>query len=204
MNKQSTRMILVACCAVAGALWWYQKRSVSITNLSPTISTAVCLGDEVCAPTAEHALANTLSSRLDWRVSLRGQAHATTQDTLAKLDQLLADHSADVALVSLGTNDLRSKIDLGTTLSNLEKIFGKLQSAGIAVILLTSSPPTVGDNWLMALAQLCSSSGVGFVDYTRPGGYAFQSLRDAEPSAITTDELETVAESVTAGLHQLL
>ena len=78
----------------------------------------------------------------------------TTTQALQKLEQVIAVKPA-VVVIALGLSDLKQRLDLGETLSNLRAIFTQIKSQGALAVYFGSYPNDIGDNWRLAIEGLC-------------------------------------------------
>jgi hypothetical protein len=78
----------------------------------------------------------------------------------ARVDKL-AETKPNFVVVTAGSADLDGHVPLDETLRALDTNFSHLQDAGALVAYLPIEPkPEVGDNWIMAIEQLCKERHV--------------------------------------------
>jgi acyl-CoA thioesterase I len=116
----------------------------------------VCFGDSLTAglniePGGTYP--DDLQSLLDakgfhYRVVNFGISGETTKDGLARIDRVIARHP-ELVVVEFGGNDGLRGVPVSESRSNLMKIVGKLQSAGIKVALAgITLPPQFGSDYI--------------------------------------------------------
>lgn len=134
---------------------------------TPTGNKVVAFGDSLTAGHGASSAAGSYPAQLGARMGLEivnlGQNGETTTSARVRLAEVKAQNP-DFVLITLGGNDLRQRLDLSETVSNLEAIFRELQETGAGVVYLSINPPMVGDNWIMAIRDVVRSSGVLWVD----------------------------------------
>jgi lysophospholipase L1-like esterase len=134
---------------------------------SPDGKKVVAFGDSLTAGYGATAGTGSYPAQLAALMGLEivnlGKDGETTSSAKARLAEVKAQNP-DFVLVTLGGNDLRQRMDLAETISNLESIFRELQDMGAGVVYLSVNPPLVGDNWSMAIEGVARASGVLWVD----------------------------------------
>lgn len=163
---QSNRRIWIGALLAAAIGYWVFLRDSgpawTVRNHPPRGTKLVALGDSLTfgfGSSSGHTYPELLGKQLNTTVINLGRNGDTSADVLTRLPQVL-EARPDIVTIVLGSNDLMQRIPLEKTLQNLEKIFTTLTSAQIMVVYGGISPPLVGDNWLMAIQQLCKEQGV--------------------------------------------
>jgi len=144
-----------------------QTGSFNLKNFSgQSGKVVVTFGDALTLP-QELQSASTFSSylanieELDFKdATLAGETSSGALERIEEVTSL----NPNYVLVTLGSEDLKSQIELRETLDNLSKIFVSLQENGAAVVYLSVVPPMVGDNWSMAIKDVVKIHGVLWVD----------------------------------------
>ena len=106
---------------------------------------------------------SVLQDLLGKTVENMGVKDETTASALHRLESVFASNKPDIVVLTLGVADINSRLPLEKTLENLEKIFLYLLERNVMVVYGGISPPKVGDNWLMAISQLCGTLGVLYI-----------------------------------------
>jgi len=109
-----------------------------IRNIPVSISRIVCFGDSLTAGVgASKGLdyPSRLAELTGIEVINSGVSGNTTTDGLARLQEDVLDHQPDVVLITLGGNDLRKRVEIGSVEANLTAIVEEIQGAGSMVVL---------------------------------------------------------------------
>jgi hypothetical protein len=127
-----------------------------VTNAEQKHRTIVAFGDE-------HIDGAKLGLALHAPVVDRTQAGDTTGKAAQRVEAIAQDAPTHV-VVSLGLADLDVRSSLEATVTNLEHVFLRLQATGAMVAYQAPRVPAdVGDNWLMAIEDVCRRNGVAWL-----------------------------------------
>ncbi len=75
---------------------------------------------------------------------------------LADQFKRLSQINPDVAILSLGAEAIVNKEDLGLTLTKIREGVKAIHQQSAIAVYLELNPPFMGDNWSMAIGQLCN------------------------------------------------
>lgn len=82
----------------------------------------------------------------------RNDGHLSLEDQVSRLGPI----NPDVVIISLGAGAIVAKEDLGLTLSKIRTVVKAVHQKSAMAVYLEIKPPGVGDNWAMAISQLCN------------------------------------------------
>ncbi|MGQ0442656.1 MAG: arylesterase [Methylophilaceae bacterium] len=105
----------------------------------PSGSTVVVLGDSLSYGTgaAENEDYPTLlAASTGWNIVNAGVPGDTTEDGLARLADLLAEHQPTLLVIELGGNDFLRGVSVSQTIANLKTIITEAKSKNITVLLV--------------------------------------------------------------------
>ncbi len=132
-------IILALLLNGASIYWFWFQEAPSPTQIVPmNISRIVCFGDSLTYGygASEH---KDYPSRLEEMIGIEtinaGVSGNTTADGLTRLENDVLAHNPDVVLITLGGNDLRTRINADTAQKNLIAIIKNIQASGAIVIL---------------------------------------------------------------------
>lgn len=117
-----------------------------IPNLDSPGQTIVCLGDSITSgvgATPETAYPFLLTSRLGTDVINHGVPGDTTEEGLARVDDVLAEDPW-LVIVELGGNDILNRVPPERTEAALRRIVERLLAADVAVVLIELEVPFAG------------------------------------------------------------
>ncbi len=130
-------LLILAGCGVAAD---------EIPNLDSPGQTIVCLGDSITSgvgATPETAYPSLLTSRLGTEVINHGVPGDTTEEGLARVDDVLAEDPW-LVIVELGGNDILNRVPPERTEAALRRIVERLLAANVAVVLIELEVPFAG------------------------------------------------------------
>lgn len=130
-------LLILAGCGVAAD---------EIPNLDSPGQTIVCLGDSITSgvgATPETAYPSLLTSRLGTDVINHGVPGDTTEEGLARVDDVLAEDPW-LVIVELGGNDILNRVPPERTEAALRRIVERLLAANVAVVLIELEVPFAG------------------------------------------------------------
>lgn len=130
-------LLILAGCGVAAD---------EIPNLDSPGQTIVCLGDSITSgvgATPETAYPSLLTSRLGTEVINQGVPGDTTEEGLARVDDVLAEDPW-LVIVELGGNDILNRVPPERTEAALRQIVQRLLAANVAVVLIELEVPFAG------------------------------------------------------------
>jgi lysophospholipase L1-like esterase len=166
MKKALTTIALLGVVAWILYLQGGSRGSWPVVNEAQAGKTIVAFGDSLTSgygADAEKSYPKQLEGLIGHPVLNLGKNGETTTSALTRLDEVIAQ-KPNYVLITLGGNDLRQRTPLDETVTNLETIFTRLQEAGAMVVYLSIHPPLIGDNWIMAIEDVCRRKGVLWVD----------------------------------------
>lgn len=147
-------------------------------------------------------------SGIDAAVLNAGVSGDTTAGGLARIDWALADKPTH-AIVELGANDALRGIDPKETRRNLEAIIGRLQAAGVKVMLAGMyAPPNWGKEYeadfRSIYPDLAEKYGIGLYPFFLDGAAARPELN--QPDGIHPNEkgVEVIVERIMPSVRRLL
>lgn len=117
-----------------------------IPNLDSPGQTIVCLGDSITSgvgATPETAYPSLLTSRLGTEVINQGVPGDTTEEGLARVEDVLAEDPW-LVIVELGGNDILNRVPPERTEAALRQIVQRLLAANVAVVLIELEVPFAG------------------------------------------------------------
>ena len=194
---------LVSAIVIAGVATWLffnGKGNQNIKFAPDKINKIVLFGDGLVSgekPDIQGGYSAYLRQRITGtEIVVAGEAGNTSEDGLGRISQDVLAHSPQVAVVTLGLEDLRKGYSLQKTLGNLEKIFDSLHQQKIMVVYGGAALPTTGDNWLMSVGQLCQQKGVLFIDGLLDQVWSDASMQNSEKSFPVEAGFKVVAEKI--------
>lgn len=168
MNKSRLSIVLAIAVAIIATVVGLQifgtykdtgRERWPLQHATQTGRSVVAFGDANA-----FALANSLGHQE--LINHTTEAMTALESTAAAKERAaaVAELGANIVVVSIGAGDLASKTPLEETLANLEATFKTLQSKGSLVAFVPPAiPPGVGDNYFMALEDVCRRNGVLWV-----------------------------------------
>lgn len=121
----------------------------------PAGATVLALGDSITSGSgagAEASYPAVLAQLTGWNVVNAGVPGDTSAGALARLPDLLQEHSPSLVLVSIGGNDFLRRLAAGDTRANIRRICREAAAAGAQVLLVGIPEPS-------ALAAVARSLG---------------------------------------------
>jgi len=159
-------ILLIAVLAVGLGLFYLWGASPHYLNYPPTGGQAwVAFGDSLTAGygAAEGSDYPTVLGRsLGIPVQNLGSPGQTSQDALARVDQVLA-LDPRVVLLCFGGNDTLNNVPYSETFRNLGEIIDRLQAHGAFVVLIGIRSANVRDKYSSHFKQLAKEKRVLFV-----------------------------------------
>lgn len=201
-----TKKILLLCLGIAALLVWQLTQrgtprpgSPNVRNATQTGRSIVAFGDGLAGT---DGFPQPLTAALGHEVQVLGQEAETSPAALVRVDQVIA-LKPNFAIVSLGTEDLRARVPLDETLAALDTIFSRLTEAGALVVYLAVDVPGIGDNWAMAIDDLCETRGVLVVNGATHGLWSNPDELEAKVK-LDDAERQVVADRIHSALKSLL
>lgn len=105
----------------------------------PVGSTVLAFGDSITYGTGAgraNAYPAVLAGRTGWRVINAGVPGETSEQALARIDQLLARHTPDLVIIELGGNDFLQKRSAAAIKADLQTIIGAVKVRSIPVAMI--------------------------------------------------------------------
>ncbi len=138
-------LVWISLCAIGLAM---SGCGESIPTLVPLAKSdvIVAFGDSLTFGTGAKPPENyptVLAQLIDRRVIAAGIPGETTEQGLARLSAVIAEHEPRIVIVCLGGNDMLRKVAQAETISNLRAIIQTLQARQIGVVLLGVPKPAV-------------------------------------------------------------
>lgn len=137
MNYRIT-LIFVAFVALVVLGFFYFSRSAPITNYPSNGTDIIAFGDSLVqgvGSSAGNNFVSLLSQKIGQPIINLGQAGDTTEDGLARIDQL-DNYDPKIVLLLLGGNDHLKKIPVSDTHNTLALLIQNIQARGAIVLLL--------------------------------------------------------------------
>ena len=112
----------------------------------PAGSRVLALGDSLTAP---HGVKpgedwpTLLAQKTGWVVINAGVSGDTSAGALSRLPALLDEHQPQLALVSLGGNDMLRKVPSSQTVANLGSMLDLVRARGAKTVLLATPKPSI-------------------------------------------------------------
>ena len=112
----------------------------------PAGSRVLALGDSLTAP---HGIKpgedwpTLLAQKTGWVVINAGVSGDTSAGALSRLPALLDEHQPQLALVSLGGNDMLRKVPPAQTVANLGSMLDLVRARGAKTVLLATPKPSI-------------------------------------------------------------
>ena len=149
-------LALLVLLALAGVA---QARAIHIVAFGDSATSGWLVKREEAYPAQLQALLRRQG--YDVTVTNAGVPGDTTAGALARFDTAIAP-GTDIALVELGTNDLRTHVPAKTMRANLNTIVQALRKRGIAVLLIGLGS--------LDLSDVASANGVPYAQWKLPPG----------------------------------
>jgi acyl-CoA thioesterase-1 len=146
LSAPRRRGVLVAGLAVAlaGALSGCGRRRAKLQPL-PAGATVLALGDSITFGTGAPAQASypaLLAGLTGWDVVNGGVPGDTSAQALARLPDLLAQHTPSLVIVSIGGNDFLRRLPESETRDNVRRICEMARAGGAQVLLVGVPQPS--------------------------------------------------------------
>jgi lysophospholipase L1-like esterase len=112
----------------------------------PAGATVLALGDSITygtGATPDTSYPAVLAQLTGWNVINAGVPGDTSAQALERLPDLLAQHSPQLVLVSIGGNDLLRQMPVDSLRANLRRICQQAMAAGAQVLLIGVPRPTL-------------------------------------------------------------
>lgn len=159
-KSKFTLMVFIASVVMVGFILkdkWLGKLPQVLYSPAPG-ENIVLMGDQIAssAPLDPH---QRLQAFLEKQLGRTITNLAQDQDRPALLvDQYirLGQLKPDVVILSLGAEAIINKEDLGQTLTKIREGIKAIHQKSAIAVYLELNPPFMGDNWSMAIGQLCN------------------------------------------------
>lgn len=173
MSKRHLYFIGAGIAAVA-ALFAVFGGKADIANYPPKEGPIVAFGDslvEGVGATRGGDLASVLSNMIGEPIENLGVSGNTTEDALARIDEVL-ELEPRITILLLGGNDFLRKIPREETFANLRRIVGELQRSGSIVLILGVRSNALVDNAAELYEDLADETGSAYVPDVLKGLFA--------------------------------
>jgi acyl-CoA thioesterase-1 len=137
-----------------------------IRNTPPKNQTIVALGDSLISgvgSTEGNDLVSVLSREIDREIINLGVSGDTTEQGLARIDQVRR-YDPGIVIILLGGNDFLRRVPIDETRQNLATIIETLQSDGAAILLLGVRGGLLTDSYDDMYQDLADTYETGYVD----------------------------------------
>lgn len=137
MNRRafSILRILVLCCLTCALYACSGEKLPAI----PAGSKVLIIGDSLSYGTGAEAhqdYPTLLAQSTGWHIINAGVPGDTSEQGLARLPDLLAEHQPTLLIIELGGNDFLKKVPVSQTIANLKSIIQMGQSKNITTLLV--------------------------------------------------------------------
>ncbi|MBP6108986.1 MAG: arylesterase [Rhodocyclaceae bacterium] len=112
----------------------------------PRGTRVLALGDSLTAGNGvlpAEAWPSLLAANTGWEIINGGVSGDTSAGGLARLPDLLDEHSPTLVFVSLGGNDMLRRVPQADTVANLNRILDLVQAKGAKAVLLATPKPSI-------------------------------------------------------------
>ena len=177
MKSKKLGFFLVFAVGLAYLLSQYFKGNQKLKNTPDQVSQIVAFGDNLTLGNLaepSHSYPKILEKLAGIAVENKGVANETTELALARLQNEGHAFKGELVIITLGVWDLMTRMPLSETLSNLGKIFEFFSNKGYMVVYGGFTVPPTGDNWLMAISQLCGEYGVLYLGDLTPEDWVYK------------------------------
>lgn len=157
--------LLGAAVAILVALFVIFGGKADIKNYSPKDGSIVAFGDSLVQGVGASNgkdLVSLLSLKMGEEIINLGVSGNTTEQGLARIDEVLA-REPRIVIVLLGGNDYLRKVPIAETFSNLRAIIEKIQASGSAVLLLGVRGGLLNDRFDTYYEDLAEATGSAHV-----------------------------------------
>ena len=166
----------------------------------PRGTRVVALGDSLTAGngvTTAEAWPALLATQTGWEIINGGVSGDTSAGGLARLPDLLEEHSPKLVFVSLGGNDMLRRVPQTETVANLNRILDLIAARGAKAVLLATPKPTIAGAVFSSLSA---------AEFYRPiaDAHKVSLIEDALPEVLSDTSLKVDALHPNAAGHQLL
>lgn len=185
---------------VLGYLFLQQfTRKQEIKNIPEQVNHIVAFGDNLTLGNLEEpstSYPKIFEKIVGITVENKGFANETTETALDRLRQDTNGFKGEVVIITLGAWDLIGKLPLQDTLKNLAEIFQIFLQKGYMVAYGGFSIPPTGDNWLMAISQLCVEYGVLYLGDLTPKEWSHDKDGGFTYTPLDVDSNEEIAKAI--------
>ncbi len=169
MNKKF--FVFLGATILAIASFFFLNSKPSIVNYPPKNTTVVAFGDSLTqgvGATKGNDYVSLLSQKIGREIINKGVSGNTTEQGLARIDDVLAENPGTI-LVLFGGNDYLRKVPKEQTFENLRTIITKLQSSGSMVVLLGIRGGILTDQFESDFEKLAKETGSIYVSNVLEG-----------------------------------
>jgi lysophospholipase L1-like esterase len=162
---QKIIIIILSVLLVAGALFYFFKKSPTITNYPSGGKTVVAFGDslvEGVGATAGNDFPSLLSKMIGQPIVNMGVSGNTSADGLARVEEVNAQ-DPKVVLVLFGGNDFLRKVPIAETFKNIDEIVARLEAGGAVVVLLGVKGGILTDQYADHFEAIAKARGALYV-----------------------------------------
>ncbi|MFK7823262.1 MAG: hypothetical protein AB8G05_03840 [Oligoflexales bacterium] len=199
MKSQKLGFFLLFAAGLAYLLFQNFNRNQNIKNTPDQVSQILAFGDNLTLGNLaepSHSYTKKLEQLAGITVENKGLPNETTEAALARLQNLGHPLGGELVIITLGVWDLMTRVPLTETLSNLGKIFEFFLKQGYMVVYGGFSIPPTGDNWLMAIGQLCGEYGVLYAGDLTPEEWVYKENVEFTYSPLNAQANERIANIV--------
>jgi len=165
MSKNAWYIIVVCALALLALIAWHFFKPSSYINYPPQQGPVVAVGDSLVqgvGATEGNDFVSLVSQSINEPVQNFGVSGDTTEETRARLDEVLAENPR-IVLVLVGGNDYLKRVPKTETFANLRAIVERLQQEGALVVLLGVRGGVLVDNFADDFEDLAKETGSVYV-----------------------------------------
>lgn len=169
MKKQHTVWIGIILLVTASFFFFTSKPQIA--NYPPKNNTIVAFGDSLTqgvGATESNDYVSLLSNKIGTEIINKGISGNTSEQGLARIDDVLAENPG-TTLVLFGGNDFLRKVPKDQTFQNLRTIITELQASGSMVVLLGIRGGLLTDQFESDFEDLAKETGSIYVPNTLEG-----------------------------------
>ena len=183
------------------------KGNQNIKNVPKQVNHILAFGDNLtlgnlAEPTSSYP--QILEQLAGKPVDNKGAFNETTESALARLQKEGHNLKGELVIITLGAWDLMTRMPLNDTLKNLAMVFEFFLNKGYMVVYGGFSIPPTGDNWLMAISQLCGEYGVLYVGDLTPKDWTYGANGEFNFSPLDAQGNDRIANAFYAEISSFL
>ncbi|NRA43799.1 MAG: hypothetical protein HRU09_02460 [Oligoflexales bacterium] len=199
MKSQKVGFILLFAVALGYLLFQNFKGKQQVKNIPDQVTHILTFGDNLTLGNLaepNRSYPSILEKLAGKPVENKGATNETTESALARLQAEGSHLKGELVIITLGAWDLMTRMPLSETLKNLAKIFEFFLEKGYLVVYGGFSVPPTGDNWLMAISQLCGEYKVLYAGDLTPIDWTYDAKGEFHFSPLKSEENERIANSI--------